>query len=56
MALSDMITNKIAVSIRSAGMDPEREANLVSLIEAYGKEKWQAGYDEGIAVANGDWP
>lgn len=60
----DIITNKIALTIRSTGMSQEKEANLVSLIEAYATAEYERGrqtgyskgYDEGIAVANSDWP
>lgn len=48
--------NSMALAIRSAQMSQADEANLVALIEAYGQNRYLAGYEEGIAVANSDWP
>lgn len=51
-----MIDNTLALAIRAAGLNQEKEAVLVQAIEEYGTRKWRDGYDEGIAVANSDRP
>lgn len=52
----DNVDNTLPLAIRSAMMSASDEAALVKAIEEYGKDKWRQGYDEGIAVANSDWP
>jgi hypothetical protein len=48
--------NDMVLAIRSARIPPDEEATLVALIEAYGRERYQAGYNLGIAVAKSNRP
>jgi post-segregation antitoxin (ccd killing protein) len=51
-----MSDDELALEIRGAGLSREAETRLVAAIEKYAQDKWRQGYDEGIAVANSDWP
>lgn len=52
----DTTQNAVVLGIRKARLTPSDEAALVAAVEAYGKQQWKKGYDEGIAVANSDRP